>query len=259
MQNLWSNLLGQCRSYPSLLVAFSGGVDSALLARAAGEAVEGPVLLVFCRSPLVTVAELEQARGLAELLDLPFYVADVDVLALPEVAFNRLERCYVCKRALFSHLWQLARERGLAQVADGSNADDVRSANRPGLKACKELNIAQPLAAAGLGKAQVRALSAWLNLPNHQQAARPCLATRFPYDTALSPQMLLKVAKGEQLLTNLGCKEFRLRAHNNICRIEAAAEEQNLIMSQAAKIESALTAQGWSHVTMDLIAMNSEQ
>ena len=152
MQVMWESLLEQFQGYPSLLVAFSGGVDSTLLARAAGEAVVGAVLPVFCRTPLNTAAEEEQARRLAELLGLPLRVTELDVLALPQVAQNRRERCYVCKRKLFSHLQELAAREGLAQVAEGSNADDLRAASRPGLKAAAELNIAQPLAAATSGK-----------------------------------------------------------------------------------------------------------
>ena len=257
MQALWSKLLEQCRIFPSLLVAFSGGVDSALVARAAKEAVAGLVLLAFCRTPLITAAEEAQARLLAGLLDMPFHVTELDVLALPQVGQNRRDRCYICKRALFSQLGQLAVQEELAQVADGSNADDLRSANRPGLQACAELNIAQPLAAAGLGKEQVRALAAWLGLPNHQQAARPCLATRFPYDTTLTPQLLRRVAAGEQLLQDAGCQEFRLRVHGNICRIEAAARERELILAQAAQIEAGLIALGWPFVTLDLGGLKS--
>ena len=158
---------------------------------------------------------------------------------------------------MFSQLKQLAQEEGFAQVADGSNADDLQSANRPGLQACAELNIAQPLAQTGLDKKQVRALAAWLGLPNHDQAARPCLATRFPYDTPLSPHLLQSVAEGEQLLRYLGCKDFRLRVHGDICRIEAAQIEQELIITQAAQIEAALTALGWRYVTIDLGGLKS--
>ena len=257
MQAIWSDLLEYCRSCPSLLVAFSGGVDSTLVARAAAEAVNGPVLLAFCSTELVTSTEEKRARTLAKQLDLPFYVAKLDVLVLPEVANNRRERCYVCKRALFSQLLQLARKRGLAQVADGSNADDWRLGNRPGNRACKELGILQPLAETGLDKGQVRALAAWLGLPNYAQAAQPCLATRFPYDTPLTAQQLSRVAAGEQLLLDIGCKEFRLRVHGEICRIEAAARERELIMAQSDRIEGALAALGWSFVTLDLGGLKS--
>jgi uncharacterized protein len=257
MQTLWARLLEQCSRYPSLLVAFSGGVDSTLTARAAAEAVPGPVVPVFCRTPLNSAAEERQARALATRLGLPFRVAELDVLALAEVAHNRRGRCYACKRALFDHLRQLAAAQGLAQVADGSNADDVRDARRPGLRACAELDIAQPLAQAGLDKQQVRALAGWLGLPNHEQAARPCLATRFPYDTPLTPQLLARVEAGEQLLLDLGCREFRLRAHGEICRIEAAAAERELIMAKAARLEAALSALGWPFVTVDLGGLKS--
>lgn len=257
MLALWDNLLKRCCVYPSLLVAFSGGVDSTLMARAAKEAINGPVFLVFCRTPLISVAEEEQAKRVAGWLDLPFYAAKLDVLDLPEVAHNRRERCYVCKRALFSYLRQLAVREGLAQVADGTHADDLRSANRPGGRACAKLQIAQPLAEADLGKEQVRALAAWLDLPNQNQAARPCLATRFPYDTLLTPELLLRVAQGEQVLQDIGCKEFRLRVHGDICRMEAAPAERELIMAKSAQIEAALMALGWRFVTLDLGGLKS--
>ena len=257
MRDLWFDLLKCCRVHPSLLVAFSGGVDSALVARAAAEAVSGPVLLVFCRTPLIAAGEEARARSLAELLNLPFLVAELDVLALPEVAQNQRERCYVCKRALYSHLRQIAVKEGLAQVADGSNSDDLRFGNRPGNRACAELQIAQPLAEAGLDKERVRALARWLGLPNHKQAARPCLATRFPYDTPLCPKQLKRVADGEQLLAGMGCKDFRLRVHGDICRIEATASDQELIMAESARIKKALTALGWRFITLDLGGLQS--
>ena len=257
MQALWEDLLERCRAYPSLLVAFSGGVDSALVARAAGEAVSGPVLLAFCRTPLVSAAEEEQAKSLAERLALPFCVEEMDVLALPEVAHNRRERCYVCKHALFSRLWQLAKEKGLDMLADGTNADDLRLGSRPGNRAGAELGIARPLADAGIGKEQARALAEQFSLPNHDQPARPCLATRFPYDTPLDRQSLCRVALGEQLLRELGCKEFRLRVHGDICRIEAAGAERQLIMADPARIERALAGLGWPFVTLDLGGLKS--
>jgi uncharacterized protein len=257
MQALWFDLLERCRAYPSLLVAFSGGVDSTLVARVASEAVSGPILLAFCRTQLITTGEEEQARNLAKLLDLPFQVVELDALALPEVAQNRRERCYVCKLALFSHLCKLAAEKGLARVADGANADDLRFGHRPGNRASAELQIAQPLAEAGLDKKQVRALALQVGLPNHEQAARPCLATRFPYDTPLCPKQLLRVAEGEQFLVDLGCKEFRLRIHGDICRIEATVAERELIMAKSASIEKVLTALGWRFVTLDLGGLKS--
>ena len=257
MQTLWSSLLAQYSNYPSLLVAFSGGVDSALVARAAREAVTGPVRLVFCRNQLITKEEEQQAQCLAQELNLPFSIVELDVLALAEVKHNRPQRCYVCKRALFSRLRQLADEWNLAAVADGSNADDKRSDNRPGNRAGAELGIAQPLAAAGLSKAQARQLAQWLGLSNHAQAARPCLATRFPYHTELDPALLQRVAQGEQLLRQLGLRELRLRCHGEICRIEATAADQELIFSESAHIAKTLTALGWRFVTLDLGGLQS--
>jgi len=257
MQTLWSALLAQYSDYPSLLVAFSGGVDSALAARAAREALAGPVRLVFCRSPLITAEEERQARELAQELGLPFSIVELDVLTLAEVRHNRPERCYICKRALFSRLRQLAGEWGLAAVADGSNADDQQADNRPGNRACAELGIARPLAAAGLGKAQVRHLAQWLGLSNYAQASRPCLATRFPYHTELTPALLRRVEQGERLLRELGLREFRLRCHGDICRIEAAAADWALLTAQAAAVETALCGLGWRFTTLDMGGLKS--
>ena len=254
---MWNNLLKICRSYPSLLVAFSGGVDSALVAYAASKAVKGPVLLVFCRTELTTDTEEEQAQNLATQLKLPLYLTKLAVLTLPEVANNRRERCYACKRALLSHLCLLAAEKGLAQVAEGSNADDLRLGKRPGQQACIELNILQPLAEAAIGKQDVRNLAKEFGLPNHDQPARPCLATRFPYNTLLKPELLSRVAAGEQVLANLGCQEFRLRIHGDICRIETTLAERELIMRNSGHIEKALLALGWSFATYDLGGLKS--
>ncbi|MCL1816066.1 MAG: ATP-dependent sacrificial sulfur transferase LarE [Clostridiales bacterium] len=256
INDYWHALLEQFRGESSL-IAFSGGVDSTLVAYAAGQAQNGAVLLVFCRTALTMAFEEEQAYCLAKRLNLPFRVVDLNILDLPEVANNRATRCYVCKKALFSRLIALAKQENLTQVADGSNADDLASQNRPGNRAARELRIIHPLAKAGLGKAEVRALAAKYSLPNHNLAARPCLATRFPYNTPLDAQLLTQVAQGEQILSNLGCQEFRLRIHNDLCRIEANPAEQIIIRAHIREIESALKALGWRYITLDLGGLKS--
>lgn len=250
-------LLALLAAQQSLLVAFSGGVDSSLLARAAQAALPGRVRLVFGQSALSTPEEEEQARALAQRLALPYQALRLEPLALPEVANNRPDRCYACKRALYQQLWRQAEVWGLAALADGANADDLDAPNRPGNRAARELQVLQPLAAAGLRKADVRALARHLGLPNHAAPARPCLATRFPYDTPLDEAALARVATGERLLRTLGLREFRLRVHGDLCRIEAGAAERALVLEQAAEIRAKLRALGYGYVTLDLAALQS--
>lgn len=245
-------LKGLLTSLDGILVAFSGGVDSTLLARAALDCLPRErVLAVTAHSPFRPSFELEAAKRLAAEMSLPHLAIETAELALPAVAGNAPDRCYHCKKALFTRLFQLANERGLPWVADGTNADD-RGGYRPGLRATAELGVRSPLAEVGLGKAGIRALSREYALSNWDQPAYSCLATRFPYHTNLTPAGLGRVEQGEEVLRDLGLRLVRLRDHGTVARIEVEPAELDRAFAVREAIVAGLKAAGYEHVSLDL-------
>ena len=194
---------------PSVALAFSGGTDSAYLLWAAVQA-GAAVQPYFVRSAFQPRFELEDARRLCAQLGLSLRVLDCDVLAQPEIAANPPDRCYYCKRALFTRLLDAAREEGYPLVMDGTNASDPEG-DRPGMRALRELGVRSPLREAGLRKCDVRRLSAQAGLFTADKPSYACLATRIPSDTAIEPAMLEMVERAEGLLAGLGYRNFRVR------------------------------------------------
>lgn len=194
---------------PSVALAFSGGTDSAYLLWAAVQA-GAAVQPYFVRSAFQPRFELEDARRLCAQLELSLRVLDCDVLAQPEIASNPPDRCYYCKRALFTRLLDAAREEGYPLVMDGTNASDVED-DRPGMRALRELGVRSPLREAGLRKCDVRRLSAQAGLFTADKPSYACLATRIPSGTAIEPAMLETVERAEGLLAGLGYRNFRVR------------------------------------------------
>lgn len=237
-----------------LAVAFSGGVDSALLIRAAREVLPGENLLALtARSALFPQWETREARELAQSLGVPQLMLDVDALAIPEVAANPPDRCYFCKKAIFGAVLAEARARGFETVADGGNLDDLDD-YRPGARAVRELGVLSPLKEAGLSKAEVRELSAQMGLPTWNKPAYACLASRLPYGQPLTQESLERVEKAEDLLLALGFRAVRVRCHERLARLEVGPEErprffETQLMDQ---VHRDLTALGFSFVTLDL-------
>ena len=194
---------------PSVALAFSGGTDSAYLLWAAVQA-GAAVQPYFVRSAFQPRFELEDARRLCAQLGLSLRVLECDVLAQPEIAANPPDRCYYCKRALFTRLLDAAREEGYPLVIDGTNASDVED-DRPGMRALRELGVRSPLREAGLRKCDVRRLSAQAGLFTADKPSYACLATRIPSGTAIEPAMLETVERAEGLLAGLGYRNFRVR------------------------------------------------
>ena len=197
------------KANPKAALAFSGGTDSAYLLWAAVQA-GAAVQPYFVRSAFQPRFELEDARRLCAQLGLSLRVLDCDVLAQPEIAANPPDRCYYCKRALFTRLLDAAREEGYPLVIDGTNASDVED-DRPGMRALRELGVRSPLREAGLRKCDVRRLSAQAGLFTADKPSYACLATRIPSGTAIEPAMLETVERAEGLLAGLGYRNFRVR------------------------------------------------
>lgn len=244
----------------SVLVAFSGGVDSALVLRAAVAALGyRDVLAVTMTSAMHPRTEAEQACELARGIGAVHEVVQVRPLEVPEIASNSPARCYHCKRLLFTNLLHLARERGLAVVVDGTTADDVKT-YRPGLQACAELGILQPLKEAGLTKAEVRELSARLGLPTARKPASPCLATRLPYGMALTEERVTRVGRAEELMRSLGFEHLRVRLVDDVtARIEVPVDQLPYLCGEALRprIVDGLRTLGLHYITADLAGLRS--
>ncbi len=242
----------------SVLVAFSGGVDSTLLLKAASAAPGVRVVAATAVSGLRPQGEREIAEALARELGVEHVVIETNELEIPGFSANPPNRCYLCKKAIFGDLLELANLLELNFVVDGSNIDDS-FVYRPGLLACRELGIRSPLEDVQLGKAEIRFLARELGLSNWNRPAAPCLATRFPYGTELSSGKLEMVAKGETLLEGLGFTGFRLRVNGELARLELQVGEFSRLLEPGVreKVTAGLRELGFSRVTLDLEGFRS--
>ena len=235
--------------HPKCALAFSGGTDSALLlceARRLGADVKA----YFVKGPFQPQFELEDARRLAKELGAEMEVIETDVLALPEVAENGPRRCYYCKRAIFSLIFERARRDGYETVIDGTNASDQVD-DRPGMQALAELGVLSPLRMCGVTKAQVRELSAEAGLFTARKPSYACLATRVPTGTAITREALEKVERGEEALREMGFSDLRLRLEGTGARLELPAAQLPAVVQNRERVLKALLP-SFSRVTVDL-------
>ena len=241
------------REMGTVLIAYSGGVDSSFLAVTAHEVLGQNSLAVFASSPVAPPMEKEAAESLAHQFGLRFRIIESNEMANPDFVANPPERCYYCKRELFSELKPIALAEGLKWVADGTNADDL-SDYRPGRKASAEAGIRSPLLEVGLTKAEIRQLSHAQGLPTWDRPASPCLASRIPYGIPVTAETLNKIAQGEKYLHNLGLRQVRLRHHGDIARIELDQPDMAKIIKTDIRqgIIEHFKALGYKYVTLDL-------
>ena len=241
-------------SLGSAAVAFSGGVDSTLLLRAAREALGEKVIAVTVSAGFVPGRELKEAQEFCTAEGIRQYVCNVDMSDIEGFSHNPPDRCYICKKQIFSRIMRIAAENGIEHVAEGSNMDDTGD-YRPGMRAIAELGILSPLRACGLWKEDIRVLSHALGLPTWKKPSFACLASRFVYGEEITPEKLGMVEKAEQFLMDLGFTQFRVRIHGTLARIELLPAAFPQIMEESTRLQvcEALRSYGFSYVSLDLI------
>jgi uncharacterized protein len=240
------------RELGSVCVGYSGGVDSVFLSVAAVRTL-GPenVLAVTGRSASVPGLQLDIARQCARDFGVPHVEIDTDELDDPSYAANPSNRCYFCKSELWGRLRAVADEHGIAAVVDGANADDARD-YRPGAQAALENGVRSPMQEAGLTKQDIRVLSHTLGLPTWDQPAAPCLASRLPYGLAVTRERLAMVERAEDNLRALGLREFRVRHHGDVARLELIPQDLERAVTDAGAWAEAVLAAGFSRVLLDV-------
>ncbi|MDR2517444.1 MAG: ATP-dependent sacrificial sulfur transferase LarE [Spirochaetaceae bacterium] len=248
----YEKLTGLLAALPGAAVAFSGGVDSSFLCHAAREALGDRAIAVTVISPMLPKSEREAASGVAARVGIRHVLIEEDEID-EEVAANPKERCYFCKKLEFGAIAEAARAHGVSTVLDGSNMDDLGD-YRPGLKALAELNIMSPLREAGLTKDEIRALSKRFGLPTWDKPAFACLASRIPYGERISREKLSRVERAEDALRAAGFRQFRVRSHGDIARVEVAPEERSRFfeLSFMDRISRELKAAGFIYAALEL-------
>jgi pyridinium-3,5-biscarboxylic acid mononucleotide sulfurtransferase len=237
----------------SVLVAYSGGVDSTFLLKVAHDLLGDRAIGVTEVSPTLAPSELEEARQAALTIGAPHQFVFADKLDDPAFVRNDSSRCYHCKLGLYRELKIMAKEQGIPYIADGTNLDD-HSDTRPGLAAAKEMGIRSPLLEAGLHKSAIREMSRALSLPTWDKPASPCLSSRFPHGTTITLDGLDRVAQAEVILKESGFREVRVRYHGDLARIAVAPEELSRLLSPelCTMITERIKGLGFRYVTVDL-------
>ncbi len=240
----------------SVVVAYSGGVDSALVAAVAHRALGDRALAITAVSPALAARELDGAVDLARSQGFSHRVIHTAEMDRPGYVANGPDRCYFCKSELYSHLCQLAADEGFQWVANGANLDDLGD-YRPGLKAATESSVRSPLVEAGFDKNAVRAAARELGLPIWDKPAQPCLSSRIPYGAPVTLETLSKIEQAEDFLKGLGLREVRARHHGNQCRVEVGEAEMELAFTHRSEISAHLKGLGYLWVSLDLSGLRS--
>lgn len=250
----YDELIKYIESLGSVAVAFSSGVDSTFLLYAAKEALGDKAIAITATSASFPKRELVEAKEYCRNLGVRQFVLVHDEFEIEGFAENPKNRCYICKYGLFTKIIDLAREQGIAEVAEGSNVDD-NGDYRPGLQAVAELNVKSPLRDVGFTKQEIRDLSEYFNIPTWDKQSFACLATRFPYGDTITKEKLEMIDKSEQLLLDLGFNQLRVRIHGDVARIELLPSEFDKFMKNDIRLRvyEKLKEYGFSYVALDLM------
>jgi len=240
----------------SVAIAFSGGVDSTVVAKIAHEELGAHAVAVTADSPSLPRDELQEATALAAAIGIRHVCLPTDELNDPNYLANTPARCYFCKQHVGEALLAYAGQNGFRFVLDGNNADDVND-HRPGRRAAQELGIRSPLQEAGLTKAEVREVARALGLPNWDKPAAACLSSRIPYGTPVSVELLSQVERAERLLHQLGLRQVRVRHHGTVARLEVDPTDFPRVLENRSAIVATLRSIGFTYVTLDLAGFRS--
>lgn len=242
----------------SVIVAYSGGVDSTFLSAVAHETLGNSALSVTAKSPSLAPSELAEATALATQLGIHHQVIETMEVERQEYQANSSNRCFFCKDELYTRLTATALAEGYAEVANGTNVDDLGDF-RPGLKAAEKHGVRSPLVEAGLRKSEIRALSHKIGLPTWDKPAQACLSSRIPYGTPVSLEALQKIASAEDYLRRIGIKQLRVRHHGAVARIEVEPQDITVLASDDVRHDLAahFHSIGYNYVTLDLDGFRS--
>jgi uncharacterized protein len=243
---------------PSVIVAFSGGVDSTLVLKVAHDTLGDRVLALTTTSPTMPDEDRDSALAMAHLIGARHLIVESNELEIPGYAANPLNRCYLCKHNLFTVCEAKAAELGIDQIADGLNLDDLHD-YRPGMQAASEKRVRHPIVEAGMTKADVREVSRSMGLPTWDRPASPCLSSRFPYGTEITPEGLAKVSAGEKLLHSMGFAIARVRFHGEVARLELEQSQIARVFEPALRdtVEREFKKIGFRFVAIDLKGFRS--
>ena len=240
----------------SVAVAFSGGVDSTLVAVAAHRVLASKALAVTAVSPALAKRELEETVSLAARFGFPHRIIHTNEMDREGYVANSPQRCYFCKTELYSQLTELADQESIKWVVNGANTDDIGD-YRPGMVAASEHRVRSPMVEVGLTKADVRVIAKILDIPIWDKPAQPCLSSRIPYGTPVTVENLSKVEQAEDYLRGLGLREVRARHHDRLCRIEVGEDEMDFAFERRKEIVSAIKKIGYLWVSIDMSGLRS--
>ena len=241
----------------SVIVAYSGGVDSALVMAVANQELGERSLACIGASPSYPQREMRAAVALAEGLGVSYRIVDTTEHLSADYLANRGDRCFHCKANLYDHLSDIQAAGAFADIVDGNNASDLGD-DRPGMTAAHERGVRSPLIEAGISKAEVRALSKHLGLPVWDKPATACLSSRVPPGTNITAQLLARIERAEDVMVELGFRQFRVRHHGSIARIEVPVRDLPRAIEERERILAGVRAAGYDHVTLDLAGFRNE-
>ena len=251
LEQKYQALLQIMRGYDSAIVAFSGGIDSSLVAYVAGQVLGDKALAVTSGSASLKRTDLALSKRLSDDWGIAHQIIVTDELTKADYRANPTNRCFHCKTSLYTELDGIARARGYTHILNGTNLDDLGD-HRPGLIAADNHAVKSPLVAAGFHKADIRALAKHLGLENADKPQAACLSSRFPYGTAINQELLAQVEAAENVLAEYGFSQFRVRHHGEVARLEILREEFELAMQHHEALQREIQALGYRFVAMDL-------